>query len=536
MNRINNLRHKVTERLRKFISRYGWEGFAALLFYPIIILATTPVRLVQTLWNCRVLVEGKNWGDYPHFNPGHVCTSLFYWARALNFYHFGRSGKVPNVGLGEYNLTKRFHYSLLSLYAYRHFGCIVLLTGMFGWWACHFLWLDQAGVNPVWALTVVFLILFSPTFYFNTFALQNYNALGWFFMPIGLYGWTTGHWALAVLAWLGASFGSFTVVFLACVLSFVGSLQTWDIMPIISVIPAGLKLLTHLWPFFKQRNHWQTMRERSKAMGLTKRDVKYARKHMKFTINRFYYLIIYGQFIVVFWMITNRVPVMILATVIIWIINSRFARFADEQSMLMLVLSVAASTMMQTSSANMYLLVSFWLLASPLPKLSGLTGPALTTVPKYKPFAIKPILQDMEDFLKPVSKGNRVLMTFDDPQGDHSEIFDGYRKLLDVPLYVAACKEIHFMPDWEGVFELNYEGAPDFWGREVEEVERQMRYWKADYVVVYQEAGMKLAKKWEKTGLKTLSHFSWGKYEKDFEPIRPYNGSTPDWWLLERKK
>ena len=527
------IKQRIKNKFNRFIDRYGWKGLFAVIFYPLITLVTTPVRLLQTLWNCRVLADGK-WGDYNRFNPRNGLNSLFYWTQAVNISRYGRSGTSPILGTGNYFFGKMWHSSLISLYAYWRFAPIVPLLGMFGWLGGHLLWLDQPGVSNVWFLIVIFLTLISTTFYSNTFVMQNYNALGWLFMPIGLYGWASGNWVLATLAWVGASFGSFTVVFLACILSVVSSLQAWSIMPIVSVFPAGLKLLTHFFPFLSKGNIWESIQATAKGLGLTKQNAKYIRKDMHFNINRFYYLAIYGQFVVMFWILNNTIPVLMLSALGIWIINSRFARFADEQSMYMLVLSVAVATMMQTGSQGIVLLISFWILASPVPFLVGLPGKALTTVPKYKPFRVKPILQDMEDFLKPVSKGQRVLMAFDDLHEDYGKIFDGYRTLLEAPLYVAACKEIHFMPDWWGVFELNYEGAPDFWGREVEDVERQIKAWKADYVVIYQESGTELSEKWEAAGFRSLSHFSWAKYEKDFGDIRPYSGPIPDWWLLEK--
>ncbi|MCP4367449.1 MAG: hypothetical protein GY797_04935, partial [Deltaproteobacteria bacterium] len=532
MKKILFSQQELADMLATVLSLHGWKRLVALPFYPLITLVTTPLRLGRTLWNCRVLADGKNWGTYPHFSPLPAINSLFYWSRALNLSCFGRAGTVPYLGLGGYRLTRCFHYSLISLYAYWKAGAVAVLTGMFGWWGSHFLWLGHDGIL-LWKILIIVLILFSTTFYANTFARQNYNVLGWLFMPIGLYGWATGHWTLAALAWLGASFGSFTVVFQVCLLSLGWAVQVWSIVPMFTVIPAVLKLITHFWPFWAEGAILQSFLEVSKAIGLTKHNTKYVRKSSIRGIKLVYYSLIYGQFIATFWIINDSPPILVITACIIFFLNLYIARFADQQSMLMLVVSVTAATMMQTT-AHPYLLLSFWLLVSPLPLIIGFLDygfHVLFCVPIFQPFTIEPILQDMENFLAPVSKGERVLMAFDDPRNTYEKIFDGYRVILEVPLYVAACKEIHFLPDWWGVFELNYEGAPDFWGRDVEDVERQMEYWKADYVVVYQDAGTELAKKWSEAGFRVLSHLSWAKYEKAFNVSRPYKGPTPDWWL-----
>ncbi|MFX1535852.1 MAG: hypothetical protein ACFFDI_16680, partial [Promethearchaeota archaeon] len=67
-------------------------------------------------------------------------------------------------------------------------------------------------------------------------------------------------------------------------------------------------------------------------------------------------------------------------------------------------------------------------------------------------------------------------------------------------------------------------------------VQKKMKAWEACYVVVYQPTGTKLKDQWIQAGFKKLSRFSWKKFEKQFGEIRPYSGSTPDWWLLRKEK
>jgi len=532
---VMEIQKQLRVRFNRFIDRCGWKGLVALIFYPVTTLVTTPVRLVQTLWNCRVLADGKNWGNYPHFSPHSAVNSLFYWTRALNLYRYGRSGKGPNLGLGDYSLTRCFHYSLLSFYAYWKAGAVTLLLGMFGWWAGHFLWLDQSGINFWWIFSVLTLALFSTTFYSNAFALQNYNALGWLFVPVTLYAWYNKLWILASLSLLCASFCSITVVFLMCWLALCLSLNSWSLFPILTVIPSCTKLLTHLYPFLMNGGILGTIGSIAKAVGLTKKNSKYIRSGMmRLGIGRIYFLLIYSQFVFVSLLVNRTIPMLLVVSIVIWIINFRFARFADDQSMYMLVLSVATATTIQSNTYNIYVLLSFWMLVSPIPKLIGFPNHnCFTVVPKFKPFDISPILNEMTKFLSPVQEGQRVHMAFDDPHGRYELIFDGYRILLETPLYIAARKNFHFMPDWWGVWELNSESDRDFWGREVDDVKNQMNAWCADFVVVYQESGTELDDKWKLAGFKQASRFSW----KEFEGYaRPYSGPAPDWWLLGYEK
>ena len=91
------------------------------------------------------------------------------------------------------------------------------------------------------------------------------------------------------------------------------------------------------------------------------------------------------------------------------------------------------------------------------------------------------------------------------------------------------------MPDWWGVFDLNYEDAPRIWGRDADSVRSNAERWGADYVVVYQDAGTDLGPEWKGAGFETVSQFSWADYENEMGGARPYSGATPAWWLLRLK-
>ena len=518
-------------KLDKLRERFGWFGFVRLLFYPLTVLLTTPVRLMQTLWSCRILVGGK-WGDYNRFTPRNGINSLFYWTQALNLYRFGRSGNSPYLGLGNYPLSRGFQYTLVSLYSYRGASTITVLSGMFGWLLVHLFWINQ--INPAWVIIVTFLALISTSFYVNTFALQNYNALGWLFFPLGLYGIFTENCLIAGIAWFLVSFGSFTVVFLANIFCAVIAIKDWTIIPILAILPANLKLLMHFYPSLIQGKIKSIFWIRWKAVGMP---INRNKKYRRFRVNDteiVYFFLLYAQFLIATYLATSEIPVLFLSGIIIFLLNSTYLRFADKQSIQMLIFSLATVIMIQTQ--DILLLPSYWILISPLPRLAGFPNfrNVLDVVPRLRPFYIKKFINSMEQFLEPVRPGQRVLMAFNDPKGIHEKIFDGYRTLIELPHYVCSKQSIHFMPDWRGVFELNYEGAPDFWGRDVDSVIKNMKQWKADYVVVYQNTGRELESKWEGAGFGVLSKFSWADYEKEFKDKEPYAGRPPDWWLLKK--
>ena len=160
--------------LNKFIRRFGWFGFVRLFFYPLTALMTTPVRFVQTLWNCRILAKG-NWNEYNHFSPYSGLEYLFYWVSHLNLKRYGRKGVSPYIGLGNYPLSRWFFYTKFSLLAYKHASTVVILISMLSWLLSHLVWGVEVDIN--WLLPALLITLISTTFYANTFALQNYNVL-----------------------------------------------------------------------------------------------------------------------------------------------------------------------------------------------------------------------------------------------------------------------------------------------------------------------------------------------------------------------
>ena len=500
--------------------------FRIYYFYPNAIVIN-PVNFMMTLWKCRVLANMKEWKYYPHFYPLSVFTAPFYWTRALEFQRFGRTGISPHLELGAQNLSQYWFYTLPSLYAYWKAGAVTLLFSMFGWWAFHFFWLVSSDVNMPWFAVIMLLSLFSTSFFRQTFVGQNYNVMGWMFMPAGLYGWFTGNWVIASLAWMAASFGSFTVVFLACLLSAVYALQLQSLLPVITVIPASVKLLFHFGPTLRDGTFLETITKIAKFIGFfggTKAKYKRTDIHSLSIITfRFKSLLVYLQFAIVYFALSGDLPILLSSTIGIWLINSTVSRFADDQSMEILIFTVATAMMFLIKDLNWLLLLSYWLLVSPFYFKTSVLAP----------INVRPILEEMKMFLSPVEESQRILMAFDDPQGKYNNFFDGQRFLLDFPVYVATMKKVHLMPEFSSVFEVNYEGAPDFWGRSVSDVMRQMDYWNADYCIIYQNKRPELEYKWIEAGFKETAHFSWGEFEEKHSFSIGKSWGRPEWFLLK---
>lgn len=499
--------------------------------YPLTLLATTPVRLAQTLWASRGLVGGKAWADHPNFQVHKGINYLFYWTAAVNLHRFGRSGRSPYLGLGDYPLARHFHYSLLSLYAFWRAGAVTMVLGMFAWWLMHLPWL-VTNPTAVGAAAAVLAVI-GTTFYANAFGHQNYNVVGWAVFPAFLFGLLTHSWWIAGAALFVAAFGSITVVFLGLILLAVVAGTETSITPLLAGVPAACKIATHLVPLVLAGNIKGALLDILKAVGVTNRAVRYGRRRFsRIGKPELYFLVIYGQFATVSWLVSGAAQPVLVTAFTIFVLNTAIMRFADRQSMQMLMLSVATASMLQEPS--WWRLPSYWLLASPLPlyvRFPSMPN-VFDVVPRLAPYDVRPLVRAMQDFLRPVQAGQRVLMAFDDPRGSYERIFDGYRVLLELPLYVAAERGIHFMPDWWAVFESNYRGGPEFWGREVPQVLENARRWHADYVVVYGPTGTAPSAEWREAGFAPVTRFSWAEHEDQLHRVRPYRGPPPDWWLL----
>ena len=498
-------------------------------FYPITTLFTTPFRLIQTLWNCRILTD-KNDKVFNRFTPSGAINSLSYWIFALNFSYFGRSGRTPYMGLGDYPLSAQFQNTLLSLNAYWKNSNLTVLLGMFGWWAFHFLWLNDT--NSSWVVLVMGLTLISTLFYANTFSLQNYNVLGWMFFPMALYGMFQEYWGITTLGWILISFTSFTVCFIGGLLSLALTIIDGSLSPALSFFPAGIKLLTHFLPNLKSGNAKESAQKTLKGIGFKAGKTKY-KWPVSFRPNfrSIYYGILFFQFCFACYFLEIDAQLTWL-TLAVFYLNATYFRLMDDQSILLMMVSLVNVTLIQNS--EVLLLPFYWLLISPIPFLAGFPYlKTLDVVPELHPINIKPLLTKMEGFFAPVQCEQKILMAFKNPDGEFHKVFDGFKTHLMLAQYVCTTKQILVLPNQEAVLETNYPDAPEFWGREVNQVLDNIRKWKTDFVVVYQEKEIHLNEKWVQAGFLSLTEFDW---KESSISLGENSMPKPKWWLLQPPK
>lgn len=512
---------------------YGKWVVLRLLLYPLTTLLRNPFALIKSIANSLVLLKG-NWKYYPHFNLLSSVNSTFYWTRALNLSWFGRSGTSPYLGLGNYSLSRCFHYTLFSLKAYWKAGAVTVFIGMFIWLFSNLAWIRE--VDNTWVFIITGTALISTTFYTNLFRQQNYNVVGWAIYPLFLYFSSTNDWLLAGIVLVGVSFGSFTLVVISGFYAVALSVFFGTFYPILFLLPATLKLALHFYPVFKSGKASSILQNVLKAIGATKGKARYTRKAVsKINMKFLYFLFIYLLLFVCLYLFNGELPILLLIAIGVYLLNSLLTRFADEQTVYLLMLTSAIPELMIRE--NYYLLIPFWIAASPLPGFIGFDvfKKSIDRVIPLKPFFIKPYFDAFEIFFEQVQEREKVIFAWNDPKDQYEKVFDGYRRIYEVALYVATTLKIHLTPDWWTVFELNYEGAPDFWGRSVKEVKLKLEEWNSKYVIVYQEDNSILDDKWIEADFNIISQFDWGNFTEDFKPYDKIDVDGLNWWLMEYK-
>jgi hypothetical protein len=521
------------EILRRMRASIGVRGALEVVLYPLLTPLYAAAAWLGSLWRARVLLDGQ-WHRYRGFHPGNALTSFFYATQWLNLSRFGVRGRSPLVGLGNYPLGRWFHLSLLSSCLYAQAGAVCTLTGTLAWVLLHLVWLDAA--TTWWVLAVTATLLFSSTGFAMAFTRQNYNILGWMWLPLALYAVARGQWVLAAFAFLAASLASITVVFAALPLMLALAMQAGSIAPVLVLVPALLKLALHLEPVLGGGGGaWATIRNMAKMIGVSSSGVRYARESMRLRPLSAYFIVLYAASVALLWA-DHRVPVLPLAALGLFIVNQLFVRFADEQSVIVMFVSAVAAQLLG-APPSLLGWIAFSIAANPLPVFLGLCAyeqdRSLVRVRTRAPFDHAALLAACERFLEAIPAGATALFAFEDPEGVYENIFDGYRTVLELPRYVAASRGVRLIPDWHAIAETNYPGAPAWWGRSPDCVLANAKSLGASHAVVYTDSGVGLDGSWALAGFVEKASFDWGTWgavlgdEALWRSPRP-----PRWWLL----
>ncbi|MBX9780061.1 MAG: hypothetical protein K2X26_06925 [Chitinophagaceae bacterium] len=499
------------------------------LFHPFIVPIYAIRSWLASLWASRILFFGR-WSSYHGFHAQNAINSLFYRTQWINIDRYGRNGESPIIGIGNYPIANWWHLSSIASYLYSYAGAFITLIGSLIMITSHFLWIQQ--VSLLWVIIIIVILTFSSSTIMATFHKQNYQILSWMWLPSIMYAINNEYLLLATFLIGCASIFGITVIVLLAPIVLGQSIITNNTYLVVIMIPAILIKLLNFIPVIMNTGMKQSIGMIGKMVGFVYVDVKYKRKSMRFNRHHLYFLLLYSIVIICYIYAYNEIPFLILIAYSLFFINQLFIRFADDQSVILFFVLIVTFELI-THRPNFIASLGFLVIANPRPNYLEIGSK--NQVRKYKPFNVDPLLENMEIFLK-VPVYSKILFAFDDPQGEYEKIFDGYRIMLEAPLVVATKNKIHLFPDWWAVAQTNYNKSPNIWGRTRNDVISNMEYWKADFVIIYQDTKTELDKTWEKE-FQIISEFDWGEAYPDFlnwELIRS-TLSPPKWWLLKRK-
>ena len=441
----------------RFLGRLGLIGLVQLLFYTLILVITTPIRLLQALHSLCCLAS-EPWSAFSRMSAHRSLNSSWHRSYDLFLERYGRFGYAYEMGLGR-NLTTEFHITKFSMRLYRLNEAVIPWLGVLVVVLSQLVWLGEDLVVWVVVATTI-LSLFSTLFYFEAFEAMKYDSLGWALVPLGYYTLLTGNLWWFSLIFLGITFLSISVTIVQGAAWFFLGLLVQGPLVLVAFLPGGLKLLSHFRFIFHEKD-LAVIRRISTGIGLGGSGAKIRRLRLG---KRGWYLL--GLWIIYWtalWVVAGPSPLLDLSAqlvaaglpVLLYLINKRFRRFADEQTLYMLVFcSFSLVTLHQPGGT---LLPFLWLALSPMPLLLGFSDEVgnrnlIWQVPRRCPYRIGPVREFCLAFMRPVGQGQRVLFHFDYDPVRYPD-FDGLRGIKEFLHFLALERQAVLVPDFYLVFD-----------------------------------------------------------------------------------
>ncbi len=525
----------TSQIIPNFFNTHGkFLAVIRLLFYPITVVFTTPLRLFQSLPILSKLFNG-DWGNYSTLSEFLATNHCFYFTIAHNLNKYGRAGKAKHLGEGNFRLGGFFHYSLISLYAFWKMPVPVMLS----LFLAPFTFL--CFMNPVlgYNLFIVVAALFFSVSIYNSVLTMNYNALGWIFFPLFLFSLLNNSILLLSASMILIILGSFTVGFISGILWFVILVSNFSIELLLAPIPMLIIISFRLVGLFADKESLKDAKVILEWIGLggKKTKLRYKRTSSnKLTIEKIYYLLLCFQFILAEYIFTNNLNILFLTITGLYFLNATYLRFADRQSSLLACVFVATASIL--NNYNPYLLISYLLLINPLPGTILLDNPnKIDMVPKMFLFDIGPIYEGLKNFLSPIPKNNRFYVAYDNPNDVYEDLFLNYPKvqLNEAVSYIATQEEIHYFSDFWTIFTTNYEGAPDLWGRDKVSIQKNSNDWNIDYVAILQNENEEFDSK-SIDYMDYIHSFDWRDYSQIFGDAGIYKNEMLIYHLYKVRK
>jgi len=460
----------MKEKFDKLIDRYGYKELFFIAFYPVFLPFFMLKDTSLSIYNIIKSLFKYDWKYLSGNDQKNAYNNLFYYIQDFNIQKFGRYGKSNLLAGGDFSLSNWFHVTPFSLRMQASFGTTFIMFFAMCFWLLSWVILYQDNPN-LWILCVVF---FSTLFFATFIEVQNYNILGWMLYPIFLTYIDSGNYLVLAVVLFLIALSSFTAFFIAGILVVVSSIYLSDYYLLFALIPGGIKWIIPILISMKDG----ALSKMLGALGGHEK-VKYSRSSVKkLNIGKAYILGLQLQFLF-FYFLQNDLSfsiILVSVVVVLFIVNELFMRFADQQSFYQVYLSVSIYYLLNIDFSmitflsflfSIYPIYGFIMNVSPI-------GKSFISPGVRKPYNIKDDIKGLGELLNSIPENEKLLIAYKNPQGQYSNVFNGYRIFNEPIQYAATLKGICLVPDWYMVFENNKEYDDEsFW---VEDEEQTVKY------------------------------------------------------------
>jgi hypothetical protein len=513
--------------LNSILAKYNLKNnFFKILTYPIYSIVTNTIVLALSMKNIFSKLFLKN--ELRMFSEDKAINNFWYDTMALNLQKHGRLGYSKTITEKEYLVGRWFHVSKFSLYPYwRSSVLTVLLSWMFIPISFYVLF-PSVSVN--WFFLITFLTLIGST-YFSQLELQNYNIMGWALYPLLFCSIENNNLiALAIVVCLmfltsfTAYFVSFGYFFIAILL---GSITLKDFL-FVQLFSIPL-VIYRVYPLYVKRELMTHLMMVGNTIGLFKAtEAKYTRN-----IRNTKAVILSGfkfSFLLVFLLVVDfrNESYYLLVTLGYLIINNFIARFADKQTIDMIVLVTSFYYLIKSES--LIELTLYWILISnPLPKFNFINdNDNFLKLKTLDPYDSGSLNKKIVSFLAKI-KSDKVYLSFDDPLNKHENLFAEQRMLVEPFHYHANNSNILLLPNLWSVTDENIE-SENLWTRDPEGIIKLMENKSFDFLIYHTTEGESIPSKLL-NNFEVLDSLNW----KEHLPETFSSRKIISWHLLSKK-
>jgi len=305
----------------------------------------------------------------------------------------------------------------------------------------------------------------------------------------------------------------------------------WSWAPLAALAPALLLVAFQSLGVGSGTFSWRERLEISKLIGLKRTSVKYKRKSMRLNLAIVFVIGAFALPSCLIWILDGTPPLLLFVAIGFALSNNLAVRFADNQSVWMLL----STTLMVEAMGrpSLLVLIGCWIALNLPPRLLVLPtrsgGKLACDVTSLAPIDVRPALERADRFFACIPPDARVLMTFRDPRGNYGQIFDGFRNAIELLIYVACKRGTILMPQWWTVEEINSPESPGIWIDAPEDIRRQTEFWDCDTILVFRtDAGHLSHDELVKLGLHKIEEISW----LALTDLMPQSSDGRDWETL----